>query len=132
MQNYPHSTLILKENFENIPLKSCNTAKIFIKLLEKLLKYCKGYLFGVVKILFSGDHFSRGSFFQGSFFLGIIFPGTIFPGDHFSGIIFPGTIFPGIIFPGFTYHGCHRLTRDAWFLYFWPDFLNTNLTRYFK
>ena len=31
-----------------------------------------------------------------------------------------------------TYHGSHRLTRDAWFLYVWPDFLNTSLTRYFK
>ena len=31
-----------------------------------------------------------------------------------------------------TYHGSHRLTRDACFLYVWPDFLNTSLTRYFK
>ena len=31
-----------------------------------------------------------------------------------------------------TYHGSHRLTRDAWFSYVWPDFLNTSLTRYFK
>ena len=31
-----------------------------------------------------------------------------------------------------TYHGSHRLTRDAWFLYVWSDFLNTSLKRYFK
>ena len=36
---YPHSTVILKEYFENIPLKSCNIAKIFMKLLERFLKY---------------------------------------------------------------------------------------------
>ena len=35
---YPHSTVIFKEYFENIPLKSCNIAKIFIKLLERFLK----------------------------------------------------------------------------------------------
>ena len=37
----PHSTVILKEYLENIPLKSCNIAKIFIKLLERFLKYCR-------------------------------------------------------------------------------------------
>ena len=35
----PHSTVILKEYFENIPLKSCNIVKIFIKLLvSKILQ----------------------------------------------------------------------------------------------
>ena len=37
----PHSTVILKEYVENIALKSCNIAKIFIKLLERFLKYCR-------------------------------------------------------------------------------------------
>ena len=31
---FPHSTVILKEYLENIPLKSCNIAKIFIKLIN--------------------------------------------------------------------------------------------------
>ena len=35
---YPHSTVIVKEYFENIPLKSCNIAKIIIKLLSKILQ----------------------------------------------------------------------------------------------
>ena len=39
--HYPHSTVILEEYFENIPLKSCNIAKIFIKLLERFVKYCR-------------------------------------------------------------------------------------------
>ena len=43
----PHSTVILKEYFENIPLKSCNIAKIFIKLLERLLKYCRNLAMSV-------------------------------------------------------------------------------------
>ena len=34
----PHSIVILKEYFENIPLKSCNIAKVFMKLLERFLK----------------------------------------------------------------------------------------------
>ena len=45
----PHSTVILKEYFENIPLKSCNIAKIFIKLLEMVLKYCRN-LMNVVEL----------------------------------------------------------------------------------
>ena len=35
------SAVIFKEHFENIPLKSCNIARIFIKLLERFLKYCR-------------------------------------------------------------------------------------------
>ena len=38
---YLHSTVILREYFKNIPLKSCNIARIFIKLLERFLKYCR-------------------------------------------------------------------------------------------
>ena len=38
--NYLNSTRVLRGYFENIPLKSCNIARIFIKLLERLLKYC--------------------------------------------------------------------------------------------
>ena len=30
----PHSTVILREYFKNIPLKSCNIARIFIKLVK--------------------------------------------------------------------------------------------------
>ena len=37
---FPHSTVILREYFENIPMKSCNITTIFIKLLERFLKYC--------------------------------------------------------------------------------------------
>ena len=38
---YSHSAVILREYFKNIPLKSCNIARIFIKLLERFLKYCR-------------------------------------------------------------------------------------------
>ena len=38
---YAHSTVILKEYLENIPLKACNIEKISIKLLERFLKYCR-------------------------------------------------------------------------------------------
>ena len=37
--------------FENIPLKSCNIAKIFIKLLERFLKYCRNHAMSVQKII---------------------------------------------------------------------------------
>ena len=48
---FPHSTVILKEYFENIPLKSCNFAKIFIKLLERFLKYCRNLAMSVQNII---------------------------------------------------------------------------------
>ena len=38
---YPYSTVIMREHLKNIPLKSCNIARIFIKLLERFLKYCR-------------------------------------------------------------------------------------------
>ena len=44
---HPHSTVILKEYFENITLKSCNIAKIFIKLLERFLEYCRNLAMSV-------------------------------------------------------------------------------------
>ena len=47
----PHSTVVLKEHFENIPLKSCNIAKIFIKLLERFLKYCRNLAISVQNIM---------------------------------------------------------------------------------
>ena len=47
---FPHSTVILKEYFENIPLKSCNIAKIFINLLE-FLKYCRNLEMSVQNII---------------------------------------------------------------------------------
>ena len=47
----PHSTVILKEYFENIPLKSCNIAKIFVKLLERFLKYCRNLAMSVQNII---------------------------------------------------------------------------------
>ena len=47
----PHNTVILKEYFENIPLKSCNIAKIFIKLLERFLKYCRNLSMSVQNII---------------------------------------------------------------------------------
>ena len=49
--SHPHSTVILKEYFENIPLKSCNIAKIFIKLLERFLKYCRNLAISVQNII---------------------------------------------------------------------------------
>ena len=49
----PHSTVMLKEYFENISLKSCNIAKIFIKLLKRFLKYCR-YLAISVQIIING------------------------------------------------------------------------------
>ena len=47
----PHSAVILKEYFENIPLKSCNFAKIFINLLERFLKYCRNLAMSVQNII---------------------------------------------------------------------------------
>ena len=47
----PHSTVILKEYFKNIPLKSCNIAIIFIKLLERFLKYCKNLAMSAQNII---------------------------------------------------------------------------------
>ena len=35
----PHSTVIFREYFLNIPLKYCNIARILIKRLEKFMKY---------------------------------------------------------------------------------------------
>ena len=46
-----HSTVVLKENFENIPLKSCNIAKIFLTLLERFLKYCRNLAMSVQNII---------------------------------------------------------------------------------
>ena len=37
----PNSTVILRKYFKNIPLKSRNIVRIFIKLLERFLKYCR-------------------------------------------------------------------------------------------
>ena len=50
-QPNPHSTVILKEYFENIPLKSCNITKIFIKLLVRFLKYCRNLAMSVHNII---------------------------------------------------------------------------------
>ena len=47
----PHSTVILREYFKNIPLKSCNIAKIFIKLLERFLKYCRNLAMSAQNII---------------------------------------------------------------------------------
>ena len=46
----PHSTVRLKKYFKNIPLKSCNIAKIFIKLLERFIKYCRNLAMSVQNI----------------------------------------------------------------------------------
>ena len=52
---YLHSTVIFREDFKNIPLKSCNIARIFIKLLEILQEPCnfrsKNYKWNVDAIL---------------------------------------------------------------------------------
>ena len=47
----PHSTVILSEYFKNIPLKSCNIARIFIKLLERFLKYCRNLAMSAQNII---------------------------------------------------------------------------------
>ena len=47
----PHSTVIFKEYFENTPSKSFNIAKIFIKLLERFLKYCRNLAMSVQNII---------------------------------------------------------------------------------
>ena len=47
----PHSTVILREYFKNIPLKSCNIARIFINLLEKYLKYCRNLAMSAQNII---------------------------------------------------------------------------------
>ena len=49
--HHPHSTIILREYFENILLKSCNIARIFIKLLERFLKYCRNLAMSVQNII---------------------------------------------------------------------------------
>ena len=46
-----HSIVILKKYFENISLKSCNIAKIFIKLLERFLKYFRNLAMSVQNII---------------------------------------------------------------------------------
>ena len=48
---YPHSTVILKDYFKNIPLKSCNIAKILIKLWERFLKYWRNLAMSVQNII---------------------------------------------------------------------------------
>ena len=48
---FPHSTVILREYFKNIPLKSCNIAKIFIKRLERFLKYCRNLAMSTQNII---------------------------------------------------------------------------------
>ena len=48
---FPHSTVILRKYFKNIPLKSCNIARIFIKLLERFLKYCRNLAMSVQNII---------------------------------------------------------------------------------
>ena len=48
---HPHSTVILREYFKNIPLKSCNIARIFIKLLEMFLKYCRNLAMSAQNII---------------------------------------------------------------------------------
>ena len=50
-ENFPHRTVILNGYFENIPLKSCNIAKIFIKLLERFLKYCRNLPMSIQNII---------------------------------------------------------------------------------
>ena len=49
--NNPHSTVILKQYLEDIPLKSCNIAKILIKLLETFLKYCRNIAMSIQNII---------------------------------------------------------------------------------
>ena len=63
--NFPHSTVILRKYFNNISLKSCNTARIFMKLLERFLKYCKNLAMSV-------QNFVNEMFLQYSYFILIL------------------------------------------------------------
>ena len=47
----PRSTVILRKYFTNIPLKSCNIARIFIKLLERFLKYYRNLAMSAQNII---------------------------------------------------------------------------------
>ena len=47
----PHSTVILREYFKSIPLNPCNIARIFIKLLERFLKYCRNLAMSAQNII---------------------------------------------------------------------------------
>ena len=49
--SHPHSTVMLREYFKNILLKSWNIARIFIKLLERFLKYCRNLAMSAQKII---------------------------------------------------------------------------------
>ena len=49
--SYPHSTVILREYLSNIPLKSCNISRTFIKLIERFLKYCRNLAMSVENII---------------------------------------------------------------------------------
>ena len=51
MKRIRTSHIILKEYFENISLKSCNIAKVFAKLLERFLKYCRNLAMSVQNII---------------------------------------------------------------------------------
>ena len=47
----PHSTVILRKYFKNIPLTCSNIARIFIRLLERFLKYCRNLATSVQNII---------------------------------------------------------------------------------
>ena len=48
---YRHSTVILRKYFKNILLKSCNIARIFIKMLERFPKKCRNLAMSVQNIM---------------------------------------------------------------------------------
>ena len=60
-----HSTVILRKYFKNIPLKFCNIARIFIKLLERFLKYCRNLAMSIRNII-------NGILLQYSYFIVIL------------------------------------------------------------
>ena len=49
--NVSHNPVILRKYFENIPLKSRNIARIFMKLLERIQKYCRNLAMFVQNII---------------------------------------------------------------------------------
>ena len=51
LRNFPHSTVILREFFKNIPLKSSNIARIFRRLLERFLKYYRNLTMSTQNII---------------------------------------------------------------------------------
>ena len=65
INNHPHHIVILREFFENIPLKYCNITRIFMKLLERFLKNCR-------KFAMFGQNIINGMLLQYEYFITVL------------------------------------------------------------